>query len=356
MSIRDSWETYIDQYDDLAASCSAQVAQWVWTDGPHCEQEPLFWVRRGKRPGGRIEPPDTPTSGHFVTGLDAKGRVHIVRQFRELGHYETVFLYAGDGRHVLRFDVIESETRQQAGRLVSIALHHFSEGRLTRVESVGARAAPKTERFRYDGIRLAAVDASRDESPLLEERIEYDDLGELDRVTKVWPNGRERVQFSRPKAKRSIKALFGIVVDRIVEEAVLRIRRLEESGPFFALCLAYAPGEVDVLPPLLGLGTAAELKRWDASADALRWNPAEYGLFDVGALALDAPELRAACEAFERQRRGKGFAMTRELLLEAARRLGALDWSPHLAVTPDFCVFAVDLEGAHLQENLAALT
>ena len=356
MSIRDTWEKYVNDYDVVVESCAARVERWIWSDGPHYEQEPLLWIRRGLRPGALIEPPEISTTGQFATGVDTTGRVHVIRQFDELGYYETLFVYSEDDCHVLRFDVIESEKRAQAGRLVSVSRHQFVEGKLTCIESVAETTTPKTERFHYESARLVCVDSSRESGQVAQERISYDELGEVERVVKVWPNGYERVQFSLPKKGRSVKALFNIVVQRLVGEAYSKLRGLDCAGPFFALCLAYAPGERGALPPLLGLGRVAELARWGQDADAFRWNPAEYALFDVEELALGAPELMAACRAFEAARAGKGFSMSRTLILEAARRLNTIDWSPHLDVTPDFRVFAVDFEGADLEKNLSALT
>jgi hypothetical protein len=126
--------------------------------------------------------------------------------------------------------------------------------------------------------------------------------------------------------------------------------------PVYCVALAYDP-ETECLPPMIGLGLERERRTWirehGRRARGFIWNPAEFTHFDTPPLSVEDPDLEKACRRLNEQMDLKGTCEpARKLLNSVAAASMQVDWSGKVQTTPDFIVYAVDLELTDLKKNL----
>jgi hypothetical protein len=109
------------------------------------------------------------------------------------------------------------------------------------------------------------------------------------------------------------------------------------------------------LPPTVGLGTAAELRRWREAEHGdlvpVAFNPFEFACHEE----LDAPDLADAYQTLNQDwLSGQDDASTRRLFNAVAKTLAARDWS-HLHTSPaGLAVVAVNVELGDYDRDLKA--
>jgi hypothetical protein len=113
------------------------------------------------------------------------------------------------------------------------------------------------------------------------------------------------------------------------------------------------------LPPALGLGTVAELRRWHQAdprnLELQAFNPVEFACHEVGAPELVSSELSDAYQALNQDwLSGNGDTASRRLFNAVDKHLAARDWS-HLPTHPaGFAVVAVDIELGDYERDIKA--
>jgi hypothetical protein len=83
------------------------------------------------------------------------------------------------------------------------------------------------------------------------------------------------------------------------------------------------------------------------------WNPAEFTHFEKPYTQLEDEALEEACDYLNSKAAETGSAASAiKLLLEVAAELNNFNWPEEILRTPDFVVYAVDLEQGDLRRNL----
>ena len=159
----------------------------------------------------------------------------------------------------------------------------------------------------------------------------------------------------------SLDALVSSVEDELVERIPAAVAEVGYREPVCALALAYCRGEFSLPPGMILCPEAVRRRLADEGNDDFwyRWHAAEWRA------AGDVPELDGCggdeflerCRTTDRQIARDGDERLGARLLQAvARRLNGVDWSDLLLVTGDFVIYAWEIHGEALDEDLAAST
>ncbi|MGH7295140.1 MAG: hypothetical protein ACRELB_09415, partial [Polyangiaceae bacterium] len=288
--------------------------------------------------------------------LDVRKRPVVSRSYNELGHCAETFLVYGSEARVDEWSY-GGPPQFRAAR--AVASYGFEDGHLTSFTQLRPDGSTAEALEWRDG-RLAALHR-RSKNPDFEltYRLESDDAGELGSVAMERPGGIRGIVYTAPK--KSEAALAKSVRARLVDSIPGRVRDLRVAETACCLALVYDPASLlSMLPPKLALGLESERKARLAGKGASQgpsleslWDAQGFATFDDPRLDLADAGLLSECRQLaERYRSEGGERKAHELLIEVCRALNRLRWSDHTPVTADFVVYPVDLETAHLREDI----
>jgi hypothetical protein len=364
-------------YASLKRRSEARVVVWRWTrEG--CFSPYPYWFERERFNRGEVlarEPVDK--RQHHAYGLDVRGRVVVERQHTAEAQrfYETFYEHSEDGgvrTHGVRYH------HDGSGRPINVETfeHDAVSGALLIAER-RAQYGCSRERYRREAGRIGSIEIDYSEivegkvtplQPYQRVEIDHDPLGRVIEVRKIWPSDESqqvRVVYKRPQTTLGYAALCRLVEQRLLEAIPRAVERASIAETACCVVLAYDTEAAEPLPPLLGVGLVRERDELLASAPevplpSLLWNPAEFSLFDLEALALDddtsaGRDLESAWAALVAQmrRRGRVSDLAR-LLSRVAWELSGRDWSTSLPVSDDFVIYATDLQLCDLGRNMRA--
>lgn len=347
-----------NQYARLRQSAELNVVRWQWASGPIHELRPYWAERVGLKRGRALDREPAKKDGAYLYGFDSLNRVVIKRQGTELKDVfeDEFFQYKDDAVHTVRFSALPGQP------IGSVARYEFHQGMLVKAEG-HSEFGRDQEVYSYGDGRLLRIDVLQQEhggelnsSTYV---VDYDEFGILSSIRMVKPEAYARTIYARPEKAASIAAIIQLLENRLVELIPNAVARARISTPAYCLILVYGEETVNCLPPLVGVGLEAERQRWIAEhpdrAKWYVWNPAEFAFFEKTELQLNDPELNSACAFLNSQMASKGScAEATKLLNKVAAELARIDWRGRLETTPDFIVFASDLEGADLASNMKA--
>jgi len=194
------------------------------------------------------------------------------------------------------------------------------------------------------------------------------DSGSVVFETTYGPNGEQRFfrvrrdgtrfELGQPLPKgMMLKSLKATVRSRLVALTPQLVLSTGIREPIYCVSLAYDNEGNDPLPPLIGIGLESERVAWKAQygnkARDFIWNPAEFTHFEKPYTQLEDEALEEACDYLNSKAAETGSAASAiKLLLEVATELNNLNWPEEILRTPDFVVYAVDLEQGDLRRNL----
>jgi hypothetical protein len=353
-SIKQRFKKEKGAYEELRAIAHGQVVKWVLTDK-------VLWL-----PCPVCSPDEAPAkivsrraAANHAYGYDRKGRIVVIEDL----HWDHENAAGGGAKqktavfeHFLRYpgsQIWVSCFRLK--NLFSVQAATESSGRI--VESREYRFDIGAERTRYvwDGkVLKAAISIDGAGRPTSE--AVYDWANNETRFYRIRRDG-TRVPEGEPTAEAvNLKVLWKTIQERLLKAIPRMVAAAGIKQRVYCLALAY-DGEGDVLPPLLGIGLASEREKWvsECGKDAreMIWNPAEFAHYEKDYTQIQDEELDEACQSFNQAaaERVSGNPAKR-MLSDLAGALARYDWSRKLKTTPDFVVFAVDLELADLRKNL----
>jgi hypothetical protein len=325
--------------------------RWDWYSDEAFDPRPFWFERHWYKPGAPLaeRPPADRDAVRY--GFDDEGRPLVMEEFdgsaRGLLTATTTWRYDGDEA--------ESTRVKDDGTWMYTHRWRFDGDRLVRHESRAAGGTGREEYTYADGL-IVGIETWHDDLLFTTVAVGYGPGGELDRIESSAAQGQRPVEvlYQRPPAGETLETLGAAVAGLLTERIPLVVAAAEVEDAAFGVTLSY--GDVSCLPQV-SVGLDVEREDWDDDASADVWNPVEFEYWDLdwaghadktlaGAVALLDQELGLA---------GEGHRI-RELLIDVAQRLTALDWSPILPVTGDFVVCPVDYEIADLEANLIAVT
>ena len=358
--IESIFKSRLGQYEVLKGKAEAEVARWEWSNGAHYDLRPL-WSERNRSRKGRLfktEPKEQIWSHQY--GLDNQDRLVLTRERTALDgcFYEEFLSYYDDIVEGARFGYYLPK------ELINVTRYYFSGSKITDHEIYG-QFGQGGETYEYDENRLVAIRAWQQEHG--KERIEYlmqiqyDETGGLLSIEKIFPNGyKERTYQATAKGMPSIKTITSIIKEALIDLIPKIISAANIQDTVYCVALVYDKESDSCLPPLLGLGRESERMAWrqkyGQQAKDFVWNPAEFFLFDQPHLSINDRDLLQACKLFNQKVSAEeNCSAARQLLNNVAAKLMRFEWSKVLNVTPDFVVYAVDLELTDLLKNLKLL-
>ncbi|GAA2640449.1 hypothetical protein [Paractinoplanes durhamensis] len=360
-----------DEYETRKQAATAAVASWDWYTWPGLDPRPLHFERDLLKPGRRLDARPPVDRDVQRIGFDAQGRVAVIEEYSGFLngrlYYET-FLHYGD-------DVVEA-AHFDTDRPIYLHEYRYEDGLMRSAETV-ARGGSGRESYAYTGGRISRIEiehSGRSQAALV---AEHDDRGLLRLVEAM--GSATRVRYVRPPAGFDLEVACGTVEDMLVALIPAAAARLAVDEPIDCLALSY--GQATQLSIEITAATAeerAELRSIDADAV---WSPAEFETgtaldldLDLDGTALDGTALDGTAlddtalddtgpiQLVRQELKlldaddvdvSAGSELGRRLLCAVALRLNRHDWSATLPVTDDFVVYAVDLELADLDRNLA---
>lgn len=345
-----------DVYARRREAALGSVVWWERAPGAAYSFRPLEIERLGQLPAPAEGPfanaPESLDDGAFAYGMDAEGRVRVELEgtsFPEK-NYE-VFVLEDEGEtHIYRYNYSSLKTL-----MTETTLTH--DGGVRPVKAViTSPSGEATETYRYEDGRVVQIEFDNpgqgDQRVQGTFLVDYDPVG-VRQIRQQYTTGYERVVFTRPnKVARAndLKAVEGALL-RAIPGVVARVgNQLDtDANPIVAVALAYS-ADGSTLPPLLGVLTQSERDaiRDDTDEPWDWWNPAEYDHFDVESLEL---HLQSSVEsACNRLNQSAPLAEIREMLVRVSSRLNQLVGAVRSA---PYVVYATDLEGGHVWENLS---
>lgn len=338
------------EYESRKREAETHVVEWLpYSDGIF-DPRPFYFESHRRRPGRRLSADATfPVAGYYY-GIGADGRIWVERQVTDSRGmmYETFFIYGSDGPiEAARFDYYTDKRPIHHGRFV------YSSGLLVSYEAQGSHGCVRSTYVYADG-RVTRIEhqtgPSLDQLVLFQvEDVRFDETGKLAEILnrQLDSSGREVASEVRFKAKpraMTAKAMEGEFLEYLVAAVPSALAALHESGPVYCLVLAYDPEQFASLPPTIAIGLVDQLGKPDYEP----WNPAKMQQFDLERTKF--PDLHKFAELLDQ--RPLSATGLRSLMNEAAMRLGKIDLSTTVALSPDFVIYATDLELGDLRSNL----
>lgn len=347
--------TVVQDYATLKRTCERQVVRWEWATFARYTPQPFYFEIMQFARGQKLKEEPKNRNGCFQYGFDEYNRVVVVRQYTEfVGQFdEEFFTYRGEVVDSVLF------SHRPEKEPINVARQHLREGRLSSYAAYTRRWS-LVEHYEYSGDRLVTihVEGTSEGAPYAHDhQLNYDDSGRLQQILWVEPDGSASPIYRRPERGVTIRTLAAPVERRLVELIPEVVARAGIDEPVYCVALNYDLENDNFFPPVLGVGLESERMAWVEQYGKrvwqLIWNPAEFKHFATLALQVSDPELDENCLLLNQQLKLKGFVTPgRKLLNDVAARLMTADWQ--LAITPDFVVYAVDLELGNLRKNLKA--
>jgi hypothetical protein len=342
-----------------------KVVRWVYST----EELWSCWDLREKGSEDSILP--GPDGAFYAYGFDEEGRRILVREFEwnsvwvqqgshgtksgpELrrvptGNVRREYLIKYEG-NCLQVSVLEG------GALKSVEQLEFQDRLLMDSEKFESESYSHL-RFFYEGRRKKKQQYFADHERL-DTEIHYGPHGEqtIFRVRRdgtLFQLGQPLPKGTTPKTlKAVIRERLLLLVPQVVEQAKI-------AEPIYCVSLGYDGEGNDVLPPLIGIGVESERTKWlqehGTKARDWVWNPEEFYHFEKPHTQMEDDALEEACDLLNNhlaERDSLGPAV--RLLIEVATQLNRISWPAGIHKTPDFVVYAVDIEMSSLQKNMKA--
>ena len=363
-----------DAYHAAREAATQRAERWQWTDGPRYDPRPYFFQRQNLGRGRRLNGEPADKSDCWQYGFDAQGRVVIERYFDlDDGVGETFFTYQ-DGQTE---GVSYHRSAEGAPLLRNVTRSIYENGLLARYDLftpettpgqlyTGQLACRYREHYAYQEgrlIRLRIVHlGGRKRFQEIVETFVYDPVGRLDYIHREDSEASDAyIIYQRPIPGQTLSWLRETVKERllvVVPRAAAAM--LPPEDRLFCLALIYDLDDENCLPPALMLGTddarTMLIQDYGSEVADFLWDPDEFGRYGPPAFPIDEDdELLAEVSFLLNQQLSflNGWTMVRDLLNEVARDLMALDWSDYAAVTPDFVVYATDVEMEDFDDNFA---
>lgn len=360
-----------DEYSFLKKKCERNVRVWRWAKNPRHDPRP-FWYERNRWKAGRLlpNPPQRP-NGYYEYGYDASGNLLVVRQLvfsepRRHWFHETFFTREGNIVESAHFDYAPDK------KPVNLIRSTYRNNQIILWESCAQRGNTR-ERYLWDEQHIILIEIDhislRDERQFIEplpwQRVEirYNEQNLVEEIVEHYIKHPEQPEEVSQVVYRRIAEMMGL--DVILERTKMRLFEtiknkvislgLDELA--YCLTIAWSPGQFSSLPPHIAIGFERDRERWieqyGKEAKWYLWNQAEFSFCILYNPTLADSELVELCdlvnqECGRRHHWGDGAKM----LNDVAKMLNQVNWSGILKTTPDFVVYATDLELGDLRKNL----
>lgn len=362
-----SWADAGKQGERFIGEAEARVVDWFW--GPALvgweRFEPYWSQQGGERPSTRrrrAQPTDKSSWDQF--GADVNGEIVVHRRWGSpVQPAQVESARAADGNALL---VFETSGRSQATERRLGQLHvatRADDGRIERVDSWYRDGLIDGFRwlgtlFEYESDQLVCSRESRRMAPDIgwerrpggkhRVRLELEHFAPLryehdgEGLLKITAG--QRLVYRR-RAVKEIAAAQRLVRAELPERIVAWVTRNAPAEPVYCLAIGYVDFYNSPLPPTLGLGTVAELRRWRETEPGdlkpLAFNPFEFACHED----LDAPDLAGAYQTLNQDwLSGHDDTSTRRLFNAIAKTLAARDWSRLQTSPAGLAVVAVNVE------------
>lgn len=344
-------------YTKLAKEAESRVSRWVWGTVAAYSLHPFY--AETLRLGAQRTLDKAPKSpdGYSEFGFDERNRLTVVRGYSELKGQveEDFFSYRDNGAEEWSYG--PSPAHKEKPRRVSV--YDFDGPRLQRFRNCGDFSSV-VEVYEWSGQKLVRMRREARNERIMPAQVRkqdfdfaYDDGG-------VTIRSGDSVIYQKP-AEPMAKTLKR-VAEQLVERIPTLVARAKKKldGPAFCLALTYDDESYDgFVPPTLVLGQEKERRAWHGKKNKLPetlWDPQQLALYDDDDLDwADDDPLLALGETVGHQLRGAGSSEpARKMLQAVAKKLNTHPWKSVIPVTADFIVYAIDLEGAHLEPNMKA--
>ena len=338
------------EYEFRKREAESHVVEWRNYSDEIFDPRPLYFESHRRRPGRRVGPEATFPVARYQYGFGQDGRVWVEReatQFR--GQIKEMFVvYGSDGpAEAAQFDHSSDK------RPIYLDRFTYADGLLVKYEKQGQMGCVRST-YLYSEGHPTRIDHHTGPSleqlvPFQIEHLRFDGSGKLAEVVcrQLDPAGREvasEVRFkAKPRAMTTKDAVSGFL-NEFAAAVPSALSSAHVTGPVYCLALAYDPEQFSTLPPTVALGFVDHLGQPDSEP----WNPAKMGQIELE--REQYPELFKFAELLDQ--RPLSAKALRSLMNEAALRLAKLDFSGILALSPDFVVYATDLDLGDLIPNL----
>lgn len=344
-------------YAKLKEEAESRVSRWVWGTVVAFPLRP-FYVEIWRLGAQQVlDKAPKKRAGYSAFGFDERSRLVIVRRYNEFeGQFDEDFISYGDGG-AEQWSYGHSPGDKEKPRAVSA--YDFDGPRLQRFRGCGEFSST-VEVYDWKGqklVRMRSVARYARFKPAEVRKSVFDFDYDGGGVT-IRSGG--SVIYEKP-AEPMAKTLKK-VTEQLLERIPTLVARAKDKldGPAFCLALTYDDGSYDgFVPPTLVLGQEKERRAWHGkkktSPDTL-WDPQQLALYDDDDLDWDDDDpLLVLGETVGHQLRTAGSSEpARKVLQAVAKKLNAYPWKSVIPVTADFVVYAIDLEGAHLEPNMKA--
>lgn len=345
-------------FSRLRKQFESKVTRWVYWDWPKWYWEPDRYLLLGAK-----SKPVQKEKARFGLGHDQAGNIVVIHRFSLQGKLEAMdFMRYSKGKiigsHYIAGAIckdgrVVDNDFQAGGVLAEVFEALVQGGHIVRLECL-METWWQWKSFSWVDNRVATVlEGLRGRKP--HRRKTYDKSGEVI----------EDLDMTRPPKIKplpkgvTLKSLAKQILQHLVADVVARVTKAKVKEPVYCLVLNYDCEGNPKLPPELGIGLESErqarLKQGGKDAKLDIWDAETFSLFANKKTMLDAKELMAACDLFNREMERQGSdEPARQLILDATRALAKLNWSGKLNTTDDFIVYAVDTDGVDLRKNLKA--
>lgn len=377
------WKAAFGQYDAFRAEAEPVVVRWEWTAaGERYSPLPFYFQRFPGRARALKEPP-TSKAQHREYGLDDQGRPRVARQYTYLEEpFETFYRYTDNLIEVVEFSMpprIPISVEQvfvehnQVTQNACFRLNGYSPSPLYNrdPDALYEWLGPMgrfviLDNHLYEGDHLTRVQSYR-EAPTscgppsfqFEEHFAYDEAGKLQRIERVFGDGRTEIAYQRRMKGETFQTIRAAAVEKMTDAIVERLRAARITEKVYSIELAYRT-VAHHFPPYLVLGLESHRQQLLASGDP----DARYYVFtpvmnarpDNGLwFDITDPDTLTHCQRLEQEiRMGEKWSTATRILREVAAALTHYDWTGILDITPDFVVFAIDHEIDNLETALRA--
>lgn len=342
-------------YAKLKEEAESRVSRWVWGTVVAFSLQP-FYVEIWRLGAQRVlDKAPKKRAGYSEFGFDERSRLVIVRRYNEFeGQFDEKFIsYRDGGAEQWSYGSSPGDKEKPRG----VSAYDFDGPRLQRFRGCGEFSST-VEVYDWKGQKLVRMRSEARYARFKPAEVrksvfhfDYDGGG-------VTIRSGGSVIYKKP-AEPMAKTLKK-VTEQLLERIPTLVARAKKKldGPAFCLALTYDDESYDgFIPPTLVLGQEKERRAWHRKKSSeLLWDPQQLALYDHDDLDWDDDDpLLALGEAVGHQLRAAGSSEpARKVLQAVAKKLNAYPWKSVIPVTADFVVYAIDLEGAHLEPNMKA--
>ncbi len=191
------FENLKDSFDMISERINAQVVETKYSKGEYFEIIPYSYQRNGFSQGKILENPkkSRTTKNLYIYGFDDRGKLMEIREGISIENqfYYQFLLHEKDFTKSLSFD------NSKSLRNVSICIYDES-GKLCRLSAHAKRGGSEETYFytkdgKLDYVLVKQIDRHGNEVNPYKEQFEYDENGDLKRISKNFDNGFSRQTF-----------------------------------------------------------------------------------------------------------------------------------------------------------------